>query len=149
MNMKQFLKKSKQHLKQVKQLILDIISLGTPQAILIFLILALIILSIVSATSLEQGPSISINKRLFPFIFETVLNIDCPDSGFLEGCCPSCGLTRATSKLLHGDVKGAWGYNPLVFPVMIIVLILIIINTIKTIRFYKKTKKVYPWKKSL
>lgn len=28
--------------------------------------------------------------------------------------CPGCGLTRATSRLLHGDLSGALGYHPLV-----------------------------------
>lgn len=28
--------------------------------------------------------------------------------------CPGCGLTRATSRLLHGDLSGALVYHPLV-----------------------------------
>ena len=37
----------------------------------------------------------------------------CPFLG-LTGCyCPGCGTLRALNRLLHGDVAGALGYNPL------------------------------------
>ncbi len=42
-------------------------------------------------------------------------------AGWMPGCvfrrvtgleCPGCGMTRATYALLHGDVKKAFGFNP-------------------------------------
>ncbi|MBD5257178.1 MAG: DUF2752 domain-containing protein [Barnesiella sp.] len=36
----------------------------------------------------------------------------CP-SKLLTGCdCPSCGAQRALHALLHGDLRGAWQFNP-------------------------------------
>lgn len=30
--------------------------------------------------------------------------------------CPGCGMTRATLRLLHGDVLGSLGYHPVALP---------------------------------
>lgn len=32
----------------------------------------------------------------------------------------SAGMTRALVSLLHGDVRGAWDYNPLIFLVLVL-----------------------------
>jgi len=32
--------------------------------------------------------------------------------------CPTCGATRGVLRLLHGDVAGAWQFNPLLFSVL-------------------------------
>ncbi len=44
------------------------------------------------------------------------LHLPLPQCGFhvLTGLpCPTCGLTRATRQLLHGNVAGAFHFNPL------------------------------------
>lgn len=38
----------------------------------------------------------------------------CPMAGSFGIPCPGCGLTRATLALLHGDVRAALHYHPLV-----------------------------------
>jgi len=38
----------------------------------------------------------------------------CPLAGSFGIPCPGCGLTRATLALLHGDVRGALHFHPLV-----------------------------------
>lgn len=37
----------------------------------------------------------------------------CPVHAVTGIDCPGCGMTRATTDLLHGDVAGALGHNPL------------------------------------
>lgn len=101
----------------------DLIGLKTPQAIVIVLAGAILLLSIVPTTELKYSPFKSVNKHLLPLFFE-----NCPEEGIFKGCCPSCGLTRATSRLLHGDVKGAWDYNPLVFPALAAILGVLVAN---------------------
>ena len=39
----------------------------------------------------------------------------CPLAGSFGIPCPGCGLTRATLALLHGDVRGALRFHPLVW----------------------------------
>ena len=39
----------------------------------------------------------------------------CPVAGTFGVPCPGCGLTRATLALLHGDVRGALRFHPLVW----------------------------------
>lgn len=38
----------------------------------------------------------------------------CPVAFFLRVPCPGCGLTRASLRLLHGDLAGALAFHPLV-----------------------------------
>jgi Protein of unknown function (DUF2752) len=42
----------------------------------------------------------------------------CPVAFFLRVPCPGCGLTRATLRLLHGDLHGALAFHPLVLLAM-------------------------------
>ena len=38
---------------------------------------------------------------------------------YFTGCyCPGCGTLRALHRLLHGDLRGAFGYNPLAMAVL-------------------------------
>lgn len=39
---------------------------------------------------------------------------------------PSIGLTRAFWELLAGDFAGAWNLNPLIYPVVLVVLSIIV-----------------------
>ena len=48
----------------------------------------------------------------------------------------SSGITRALSRLLHGDTKGAWEFNPLVYLVIPIIIFILI----KDIFYLAKTK---------
>jgi hypothetical protein len=48
----------------------------------------------------------------------------CPLAGSFGVPCPGCGLTRATLALLHGDVRGALRFHPLVLLVAPLVAIL-------------------------
>ena len=55
----------------------------------------------------------------------------------------SVGLTRAMSRLLHGDFAGAMQFNKLVFLVFIVILALFCINAYRWYVYYKKTGNIY------
>jgi len=44
----------------------------------------------------------------------TGVGLPCPFRLATGWDCPLCGATRMGAALLHGDVGGAWAYNPLV-----------------------------------
>lgn len=46
----------------------------------------------------------------------------------------SSGITRAVSRLLHGDSAGAWNFNPLVYLVIPIVLIILVKDVVYLIK---------------
>lgn len=127
--------------KRIKNVFLDLVSFGSPQAIVFNLLSIFLILGIAPTESIKYFPSRCIFKTL---ILPLILGGKCPDSGFFVDCnCPACGLTRAMSRLLHGDLIGAWNFNKLVFLVFIIMVVLFVVNLIKTIRYYKKYEKIY------
>jgi hypothetical protein len=128
-------------LKKVKNILLDIVSFGSPQAKVFNLSLILLILGIMPFSSLGSFPIKCVFKNLiFPLIFRG----NCPSSGLFANCnCPACGLTRAMSRLLHGDFVGAYNLNKLVFVVFLVMVVLIIINLVKSIKYYKKTGRIY------
>ncbi len=131
--------------KKLKILISDMISLNTPQAIVINIFSIVVFLILFPIKLLEKYPYVSVNRYLLPFIFGGIDN--CPSSGIFKECCPSCGMTRAFSRLLRGDVSSALEHNKLIFIVVLIVLFLLIYNTYKWIRFYIRTGKIYPFSK--
>jgi hypothetical protein len=51
-------------------------------------------------------------------LFPTQSFYRCPLAFVMHVPCPTCGITRATSALLHLDVAGAWHMHPLVFLVV-------------------------------
>ncbi|MBD3319318.1 DUF2752 domain-containing protein [Candidatus Woesearchaeota archaeon] len=64
-------------------------------------------------------------QYILPLIFQN----QCPSAGIFSDClCPACGITRATSRLLHGDLDGALAYNWLAIPVVIGMIALAVIN---------------------
>jgi hypothetical protein len=48
----------------------------------------------------------------------------CPLAGGFDIPCPGCGLTRATLALLHGDVRAALRFHPLVLLIAPLVAVL-------------------------
>src|SRR3989344_8708259 len=109
-----------------KFFLLDVLSFGTPQAKVINFSLMLLISILVPTKDLHYLPIRSIWRDVFkiePY---------------------SVGLTRAMSRLFHGDIIGAWNFNKLVFPVALLMGWLLISNLIKSIEFYRKTGKIYP-----
>lgn len=128
-------------LNKIKNIFFDLLSFGTPQAKVFNLSSILLILSVIPTKSLGILPIRCVFKH---FLLPLIFNGNCPTSGIFAGCnCPACGLTRAMSRLLHGDLIGAWNFNKIVFIVFGIMIILIIINLIKSIKYYKKTGKIY------
>jgi hypothetical protein len=90
------------------------------------------ILIIVPTHYLLYSPFNCIFKAIIlPFIF----NNNCPATGLFANCeCPACGLTRALSSLLHGDISSALNYNLLVTPLFLVLLFVLILNVIKLIK---------------
>ena len=104
----------------------DLLSFRTAQAKAINFSIIFLISAIVPTNDLHYLPIRSIWKEVFkiePY---------------------SVGLTRAMSRLFHGDIIGAWNFNKLVFPVALLMGWLLISNLIKSIEFYRKTGKIYP-----
>jgi hypothetical protein len=74
----------------------------------LFLVLGLACFAAIPTAWLERAPSLCTYKRLF--------GIECL----------GCGMTRAMSCLLHGDLAAALAYNKLVmavFPLMVLLLL--------------------------
>lgn len=128
-------------LNKIKSIFFDILSFGTSQAKVFNLTSILLILSITPTNYLQYSPLKCIFKH---FLLPLIFNGNCPTDGIFANCnCPACGLTRAMSRLLHGDLIGAWNFNKLVFIVFFVMISIIIVNLIKSIRYYKKTGKIY------
>ncbi|MBN1645686.1 DUF2752 domain-containing protein [Candidatus Woesearchaeota archaeon] len=125
--------------RNAKSIVLDIISLASSQARVFVLVMALVVLAIVPTTGLVYCPFKSINKHMLPVLF----NDNCPDDGVFKDCCPSCGLTRGFSSVLHGHLHQAYEYNVLVFVVFGLVLALIYLNSAKVVREHKRTGRWY------
>jgi hypothetical protein len=116
--------------------ILEIISFGTPKAIVFNLTSILLILAAIPTNYLAYSPTKCVFKT---FILPILFNGHCPATGIFSGCqCPACGLTRAMSRLLHGDFVGALNYNKIVFLVLSVMIVVIIINVAKIIRENKE-----------
>ena len=112
--------------KKLRSFLFDLLSFNTPQAKVINFTLIFLIAASVPTDRLNYLPVRSIYKEVFhiePY---------------------SVGLTRAMSRLLHGDLVGAWNFNKLAFPVFLVMLFLLITNLIKSIRHYQKTGDLYP-----
>ena len=85
-----------------------ILSLSKPLSRVIVFSFSLIILFFLPTNKLYYLPVRSIYESLFNFKSY------------------SSGITRAVSRLLHGDTEGAWEFNPLVFLVIPIALFILI-----------------------
>lgn len=47
----------------------------------------------------------------------------CPIRGLLGRPCPTCGITRGAVALLQGDFVGAYAANPLLYPLLLLLLL--------------------------
>lgn len=112
--------------KKIKKIILDILSFGTPQAIVINLSSIMIILAVIPVDKLNYLPIRS--------VYESVFHLHLYSSG----------QTRAISSLLHGDILDAWQFNKLVYLLFAVMLMLIVINLSKSIKYYRRTGNIYP-----
>jgi len=119
-------------LDKTKTFFFEFITLSSPRAILSVISFLFILVVIIPVDKLFLFPIRGINKYIYPFIFGRFF--DCPTQGFLENCCPSCGLTRASSYLLHGNIKMACYHNPLIFLIIPLILVILGINLIKILK---------------
>jgi hypothetical protein len=122
-------KHSSSNLQIFYQFLSDCISFNSPKAIIFNLALILLLLAIIPTFYLERSPVTCIFKStILPLVFHH----NCPTEGFFADCnCPACGLTRAMSRLLHGDLQGALEYNLLIVPVSLTILFLLVTNLVK------------------
>lgn len=122
-------------IKKFFKFFLNILSFNSPRIRVFNLTSILLILTLIPTKVIESTGIKCVFKH---FILPLIFNGDCPADGIFANCnCPACGMTRAMSKLLHGDVNGAWQLNKLVFLVLIVMVVLIIINLRKV---YNKRK---------
>ncbi len=130
------------NLERAKKFLLDLISFGTPQAIAFNLAIILFLILFLPFDKLYLFPFKSIYGNIvIPYIFNGV----CPTIGNSSICVfYSVGETRALSKLLHGEIKEAISYNPLVFALIGVLIFLIAQNIYKSYKFYQLTKRILP-----
>lgn len=120
--------------KELKNIFFEILSFGSPRAIVFNLSMILFILAIAPFGILPYSPFKCVFRHLLlPLLFKV-----CPTSGLFADCqCPACGLTRGMQRLMHGDIEGAIGYNMLVIPLFIAMIIMIGINIYKIVKIKK------------
>lgn len=120
---------------KVKRHFFDIISFATPSARIFNLFSILFTLMIAPTNSLAYSPIKCIFKH---FLLPLIFNGDCPVDGIFTNCnCPACGMTRGMSRLLHGDLTGAWNFNKMVFLVFFVMLFILIKDGITIYKSYR------------
>ncbi len=120
--------------RKIKDFAIELLSFGSPRAIVINLVLILVIVAIVPIGQLHFFPSV-FKGIILPLVFGG----QCPESGILKDCnIYSTGETRALSKLLDGDIEGAIAYNWLIVFLFPVIVFLIVFNLTKIIRNRKK-----------
>ncbi len=129
---------------RLKQIFFDFISFNSPFFKFFNLSLIFAILASLPTETLKYYPFKCVFKHfILPLMFGGV----CPEGGLFNNCnCPACGMTRGMSRLLHGDLTGAYNFNPLVFPVFVVMLSVLIYNLVKVVKLYKRTGKIYSLK---
>jgi hypothetical protein len=110
----------------------DCISFNTPKVIVFNILIIFLTLILIPTNYLTKGPPICIFRTIIlPLIFRG----NCPTEGLFANCeCPACGLTRALSSLLHGNLSAAVEYNKLIIPIFLIMCFILIFNVIKIIK---------------
>lgn len=111
-------------LKVLFRKIASIFGLATPESRLLVFSVALLILLILPTDKLYLLPIRSIYENFFGF--ETY----------------SSGMTRSVSKILHGDLSGAYSTNKLAFLVLVLVSLMIIQDTIRLLKS-NRVKKLF------
>lgn len=92
------------------------------------------------------------NNRRWPYLIPLAMLALGSIPTFNAGCfwratlgipCPTCGLSRATERLLHGDFAGAWQMHPFVFLLVPLAAVILVIIMNK----WRKRKKdiVFTW----
>ena len=115
-------------LKKIKFFILDLLSFDSVQARLINLSLILLLSLTLTYDKVKYIPVRSIYSLLGIKAY-------------------SIGMTRALSSLMHLDIKQALEFNKLIIIVFLVIMTLWIINLVKCIKYYKKTGKIYSFRK--
>ncbi len=105
-------------IKSLFNILFLMLSLSKPLSRIILFCSGLVILWILPTANLHYLPVRSIYESFF---------------GFKPY---SSGITRAVSRLLHGDITGAWNFNPLVYLVIPIIFIILV----KDINYLIRTK---------
>lgn len=57
---------------------------------------------------------------VFIYVILSSLTFGCPFRFIAGLSCPGCGMSRSFFSLLHGDIKGAAAYHPLIFIVPVL-----------------------------
>ncbi|HKO97203.1 MAG TPA: DUF2752 domain-containing protein [Pyrinomonadaceae bacterium] len=76
---------------------------------------------------------LSIAAAVYLFIFEPGKSgffLNCPFRMLTGFACPGCGSTRGLHRLLHGDIIGAFQFNPIMFLLLPILLYVLVRHTI-------------------
>jgi Protein of unknown function (DUF2752) len=74
-----------------------------------------------------------VSGAIYLFIFEpgrSGIFLDCPFRLLTGFNCPGCGTTRGLHHLLHGDLAGAFWFNPLMMLVLPVLLFVLVRHTI-------------------
>ncbi len=131
------------NINRVKHILLDLVSFDSPQAIVFNLSAIILTLALLPPQFLGGLPTTCIFRTIiFPILFKG----NCPTSGFFADCeCPACGMTRAMSNLLHGNIEDAYGFNKGALILLPTMLVIIVLNIRKSIKIYKKTSKILPY----
>jgi len=107
---------SYKRIKIFSQKLLYLLSLSKPFSRVIVFSSGLILLFLLPTDKLYYLPIRSIYETIFHFK---------PYSS---------GITRAVSTLLHGDLKGAWNFNPLVYLIILISIVILIKDLVYLIK---------------
>lgn len=115
-----------------KIIVFEFLSLSSPKAVVVSFSVVFMALTIIPTAFLGQLGGLCIWHRfVLPWIFYAY----CPESGLFAHCfCPGCGITHAMSRLLHGDITGAYYYNHLVYIVAAVVTIVYVTNIAKLLK---------------
>jgi hypothetical protein len=119
-------------LKKLFSFFLDLLSFNTPKAIVFNISFIFLTLFLLPTSDLKYLPTKCVFKHIIlPILYKG----NCPSYGLFSECnCPFCGLTRAMSRLLKFDIKGALEFNILVIPLFIAMISVLILNIIKLVK---------------